>query len=125
MSHRLHNLLKAIIAAAFMLAAQPGLMAMTPMPAGPQMAMAGHVMTMHDVANPAAAGPCMAKSGGSVMPDDCIGVCAGMFACYGVTALAAADLPPFLTGAIPYRAHRPDLRATGLTRPPENPPPIA
>jgi hypothetical protein len=120
---RLHTLLKAIIAAAFMLAAQPGLMAMTPMPAGPQMAMAGHMM-MHDVTNPAAAGPCMAKNSGKIMPDDCIGVCAGMFACYGVTALAAADFPAFLTGAIPYRADRPDLRATGLTRPPENPPPI-
>jgi hypothetical protein len=121
----LKNLLKGIIAAAFMLAAEPGLMAMTPMPAGPQVAMAGHVMTAHDTANPAAADPCTAKNGGKVMPDECIGVCAGMFACYGVTALAAADFPPFLTGAIPYRADRPDLRATGLTRPPENPPPIA
>jgi hypothetical protein len=121
----LKNLLKGIIAAAFLLAAEPGLMPMPPMPTGPQMAMAGHVMMAHGMTNPAAGGPCMAKNSGKIMPNDCIGVCAGMFTCYGVTALAAANLPPFLTGTIPYRADHPDLRATGLTRPPENPPPIA
>jgi hypothetical protein len=120
----LYNLLKAIIAAAFLLAAQPGLMPMTSTAGGPPMAMAGHVMATQDRADFAApAGQCMAKDRN--VQQDCIGVCAGMFACYGVAALAAADLPPLFTGAIPYRADRPDLRATGLTRSPENPPPIA
>ena len=118
----LHNLLKAVIAAAFMLAAQPGLMAMP----GLQMAMSGHDMAAHGMMSQAtAAGSCMTKNDNGAMPDDCIGVCAGMFACYGVTALAAADLPPLPPAAVPYRAERPDSHATGLTRPPEIPPPIA
>jgi hypothetical protein len=110
----LRNLICALVAAAFAVAAQPGAMAM-PTPHPTAMANAAHATPacdqMHHQKEKGA--PCKGMT-----------LCLGMLSCFGMAALAP-DYPVLLKAA----GHRPaqdlDIAAPGLTHPPESRPPIA
>jgi hypothetical protein len=114
----LRDLVRIFLAVAFIMAAEPGVMAM---PVGQSMTMANHSMTGHAVS----ASDCMMHQGSESVPTDCIGVCAGAFSCYGVSVLATPSLasPRTMGGQIRVQQH--DVFAVGVAHPPENPPPIA
>lgn len=110
-----------VLAAAFLFAVQPGTMAM-PAPAMPAQhgvdcdAMDGMAMTQ-------AAKPSQHQN---VPAEPCkhMAICMGLLACYGVTAIAgdALVLPVPLAARA---AHFAVVAPTGMTHPPEDPPPIA
>jgi hypothetical protein len=107
------RLLCALVAAIFALVAQPGAMAM---PAAPSSSM-----SMPDSAMPACGGMSLHKDGA---PAKGGAPCLGMFSCFGIAALI---LQPFIFRgpAAHLNAHHPDSMSPGLSRSPENPPPIA
>ena len=107
------RLLCALVAAIFMLATQPGAMAV---PAAPSSSM-----SMPDSAMPGCDGMSLHKDGA---PAKGGAPCLGMFSCYGIAAL---DLHPviFRSPAAHLIAHHPDSTSPGLSRSPEIPPPIA
>lgn len=108
----LRNLICALVAAAFAVAAQPGAMAM---PAAKPATAASAAMPGCDHMKPPAKqnAPCKGMS-----------FCLGMLACYGM-AVAAVDHPVPVRIASDSPAPHLDRVASGLTHPPENPPPIA
>jgi hypothetical protein len=107
----LRNLICALVAAAFAVAAQPGAMAM---PAAKPATVASAAMPGCDHMKPPAKqnAPCKGMS-----------FCLGMLACYGM-AVAAVDHPVPVRIASDSPAPHLDRAAAGLTHPPENPPPI-
>ena len=112
-SRFLRNLVCALVAAAFAVAAQPGAMAM---PAPPPMTMdcAHHGAPGCDHMKPQKeqGAPCKGMS-----------MCLGMFSCFGMAALTVDQAMPINAAQHGPTAHL-DESTSGLTHPPENPPPI-
>ena len=110
----LRGLICALVAAAFAVAAEPGAMAM-PTPQPMTVAGAGHSMPACDQMNhqKERSAPCKGMT-----------FCFGMLSCFGMAALAP-EYPVLLTAAGHRSAPQLYVLASGLTHPPENPPPIA
>jgi NAD dependent epimerase/dehydratase family enzyme len=108
------NLICALVAAAVAIAAQPGVMAM-PAPQPMTMAGPGHAM-------PACGQMNHQKERGA--PCKGVSFCFGMLSCYGMAALTVAQVVPANAAEHGLAAHF-NESISGLTHPPENPPPIA
>ncbi|MDE1987655.1 MAG: hypothetical protein KGJ28_14045 [Alphaproteobacteria bacterium] len=108
----LRNLMCALVAAAFAVAAEPGAMAM---PAAQPATMASAAMPGCDhMKQPATQNaPCKGMS-----------FCLGMLACYGMAVVALDHPVPVRLASYSPVPHL-DRTVSGLTHPPENPPPIA
>lgn len=110
----LRNLVCALVAAAFAVAAQPGAMAM-PAPHPTAMANADHATPacdqMHHQKEKGA--PCKGMT-----------LCLGMLSCFGMTAVAATEIA-LTNGTEQDPAPRLVESARGLTHPPDDRPPIA
>ncbi len=113
----LPGFLHTLVALAFVLALQPGAMAMpAPHAANPVMAMDQMPMAApHDR---------MPSHGKQGTPSKQAGPCLGMLVCYGM-AMLAAGCPVFAKVSTPMRVAHFQDSVSGLTIEPDSPPPIA
>jgi len=110
----LRGLFCAFIAVAFMLAAEPGAMAMP----------APHSMTMHSAHHAASGCDHMKTQKEPGAPCKSTSVCLGMLSCFGMVTAAVHHIA--LTNVALYsRVGHHDEPTLGLTYPPDNPPPIS
>ncbi len=114
----LRGLIGALVAAVFVIAAEPGVMAM------PAPQAAKHIMTM-DCAGQATPGCDHMKSQKEHgTPCKNMAICVGMMSCFGMAAIPA-DVASLRTAAEKAPAHFVQQTPSGLTLQPDNPPPIA
>ena len=115
-SRFLRNLVCAVVAAAFAVAAQPGAMAMAmsaPQPMTVDCAHHGAPGCDHMTPQKEQGAPCKGMS-----------ICLGMFSCFGMAAVAVAQAVPANAAERSPTMHL-DESASGLTHPPDDRPPIA
>jgi hypothetical protein len=111
----LRGLVAAFIAVAFILAAQPGAMAMPP---------AQPTNTMSMASTPASARNQADQQSKQNSPCKDMSFCLGMLSCYGM-AVVAVDYPaPMQVARFNFTPHFEQMPSS-LTHAPENPPPIA
>lgn len=114
----LRGLVSALVAAVFVIAAEPGVMAMP----APHAAKQSMTMDCSSQATPGCDHMKPQKDHGT--PCKNMAICAGMMSCFGMAAVAA-DVASLRTAAGQAPVHFVQQTPSGLTLQPDNPPPIA
>jgi len=120
----LRAVLSALLAVVFVIAAEPGAMAMPPMVSQKMMVMDGKAMDCcdHDKPHSQKNSDSQKDSG---TPCKSMAACAGMLSCFGIAAIIDEHSSQVRTSVLYGAIGFPQAVTQGLTLQPDNPPPIA